>query len=169
MRTADEFWSKVTKGPGCWLWTGTTNAWGYGTLRWHDRRENAHRVAFELATGEAPGRRSILHSCDTRPCVRPTHLRAGTQSENIREMWARGRAICRLPRRAGEAHYAARLTDRDVAEIRASAASGTSRQALATRFRVAKNYVDMLVAGSRRPAKVVTVVVNPSREAVDRS
>ena len=36
---------------------------------------------------------NVLHSCDNPSCVRPSHLRIGTQHENIMEMAARGRGI----------------------------------------------------------------------------
>lgn len=51
----------------------------------------AHRVSYELHHGPIPQGALILHSCDNPGCVNPAHLRAGTQSENILEAFAKGR------------------------------------------------------------------------------
>lgn len=72
---------------GCWIWTmGLTGA-GYG----HCGLDLAHRVSYRLYKGDIPKGKFILHSCDVRCCVNPAHLRAGNQSENIRDAVKRGR------------------------------------------------------------------------------
>lgn len=94
----DRFWEKVQKTEGCWLWTGTQNGRGYGSI--HDgRRETrrtlkAHRVSYELAHGvEVPSTLEVMHSCDNRLCVNPDHLSVGTKADNMRDMSAKGR-VC---------------------------------------------------------------------------
>lgn len=85
---------KVLNEP-CLLWTGRLGHNGYGrkqlcvngrTIRWR-----VHRLAWVLARGPIPGGLLVLHSCDNRACYRLSHLRLGTQSENIREMDSKGR------------------------------------------------------------------------------
>jgi hypothetical protein len=85
------FWARVDKGGECWTWTkGCTK--GYGTFRENGRLVYAHRRSFELATGETlTPDVEVLHSCDNPPCVRPDHLRRGTQADNMRDMSERGR------------------------------------------------------------------------------
>jgi len=61
---------------------------GYGRVGPGERL--AHCIAFELAGGVLPNRQVVLHSCDNKGCIEPRHLRAGTQSENIREAFERG-------------------------------------------------------------------------------
>lgn len=57
---------------------------------------------------------SILHFCDNERCINPNHLREGTQRDNIQDMVSRGRANpCK-----GESHKKARLTDKEVYEIK---------------------------------------------------
>lgn len=88
------FWAKVRKGDGCWLWTGSTNTRGYGQIGAGGSTRvplMAHRVSYELHFGPLPVGAYVLHECDTPACVRPDHLRAGTQSENMNECKARGR------------------------------------------------------------------------------
>jgi hypothetical protein len=80
------FWAKVDKGDGtgCWLWTGTRWAKGYGQVRHQNRRLLAHRVAYELLVGPIPDGYQIDHLCRVTRCVRPDHLEPVTPLENAR-------------------------------------------------------------------------------------
>ena len=78
------FWSKVEKTESCWLWTGPTDE-GYG--RFFTQRERggrAHRWSYEHHVGPIPDGLQIDHLCRVRRCVRPDHLEAVTQTENVR-------------------------------------------------------------------------------------
>lgn len=80
----------------CWTWTGHRNHCGYGVLH----NVMAHRISFEIRHGRIPhihghGSAHILHECDNPSCVNPSHLRAGTRSENIQEAVSRGRHVGR--------------------------------------------------------------------------
>lgn len=90
-------WSKVpVRGDGCWEFAGAKSHKGYGQLPiWRDGRSiprSAHRLSWELANGPIPAGMSVLHRCDNPPCVRPDHLFLGTQSDNMQDMVAKGRA-----------------------------------------------------------------------------
>jgi len=66
------FWSKVDKGPDCWLWTASTFRTGRGQFRVGGRTRQAHRVAWELTYGTPPA--GLLRSrCGNLRCVRPDH------------------------------------------------------------------------------------------------
>lgn len=91
-------WAKVDRsaGPdGCWPFTGSTMHNGYGHLGGEGGRGAptlaAHRVAYEDAVGPIPAGMYVLHTCDNRPCCNPAHLWIGTQGDNLRDMWAKGR------------------------------------------------------------------------------
>jgi hypothetical protein len=121
---AAAFWSKVSYGaPGeCWLWMGAKNVDGYGKIRIGARaagkQESAHRLAYRLAKPFMYNPAlHVLHTCDNPTCCRPSHLFQGTQADNNRDMYAKGRAV--NPR--GEAKINAKLTTEQVLAIRADA------------------------------------------------
>ena len=80
---------------GCWLWTAHLNDKGYGKAivgGWRGRRcVRAHRRSYEVFVGPIPDGLNVLHRCDTPSCVNPAHLTVGTQSENVKQGWDRGR------------------------------------------------------------------------------
>lgn len=89
----DRFMEKVVKTDGCWLWTGTVRGDGYGHFGGGRKgvKTGAHRAAYELMVGPIPAGAQINHQCDIKLCVRPEHLRVGTQADNVAETVQRGR------------------------------------------------------------------------------
>jgi hypothetical protein len=66
-----------------------------------------------------------LHKCDNPACVNPDHLFAGTQLDNVRDMWAKGRASP-PPIHIGEKNPSAKLTAATVALMRRDFLAGMS-------------------------------------------
>ena len=101
---AERFWKKVdrdgpisvTAGGQCWVWTGHCDRNGYGMALPDNtgrRRAVAHRVAWQLSRTDIPDGLYVCHRCDHPPCVNPAHLFLGTQSDNLRDMAAKGRGF----------------------------------------------------------------------------
>lgn len=135
----EQFWGRVSKTDGCWLWTGRLGRTGYG--RFKPSPEGlvlVHRFSWQMHNGPVPDDLRVLHRCDVRNCVRPDHLFLGTQADNVHDMHAKGRARKhRGPSRyKGEKNHLAKLTDADVLEIRRRAAEGAVLGEMARRYGV---------------------------------
>ena len=120
------FWAKVRRSSGCWEWTASCAAKGYGqlVLKLSDgsqKRWLAHRLSWVLHFGEiplGPGYHGtcVLHRCDNPKCVKPAHLFLGTNADNVHDMMVKGRMS--LKRATGEAHGSAKLNAQQVLSIR---------------------------------------------------
>lgn len=120
---------------GCHEWIGTLMPNGYGQVHLSGRTAYAHRVAWELAFGTIPRGMFVLHSCDNRKCVNPTHLWLGSFQDNMDDM------TNKLRHAHGARNGHAKLTVKHVRAIRA--ASGT-HQAISQRFGVTQPLVSMI-------------------------
>lgn len=98
-------------------------------------RTSLHRIVMADVYGWAALQgKVVMHLCDNPPCYRLGHLRVVTQADNARDMWAKGRA--RPACRKGSANSRSKLSDEDVATVRAELAAGVPGLQLARRFGV---------------------------------
>jgi hypothetical protein len=86
-----KFWTNVDTSGECWVWTGSKSHSGYGLFYVAGGMYLAHRLAWEMTNDAKLGTLLACHHCDNPPCVRPDHLFAGTNSDNMRDMFAKGR------------------------------------------------------------------------------
>jgi hypothetical protein len=115
---------------------------GYGRFRYSPERRGmqAHRVSLILTCGyEIPGAH-VLHSnsCHSRGCVEPTHLRWGTNAENMADRMVRGGYLENK-----------KLTREQVAEIKSLLRrGGRSRSSIAREYGVCHETVDRIFHGT---------------------
>lgn len=124
----------------CWPWTGGKRRRGYGVFSLNGKSVVAHRLAYELSTGEDPGALIVCHRCDNPPCCNPAHLFLGSYADNVRDMLDKGRA--RPPR--GEAHHGAKLDESVVREIRQRRAAGEKLVDLAREFGIGDSRLSVI-------------------------
>lgn len=140
----ERYWDKVYPCPltGCWLWGGAEHdKLPYGLWRVERRTHRAHVSAFVAAGGIVTADRPhVLHSCDQPSCVRPDHLRAGTQADNVDDARQRGR----LP-----VGTSSSLTAAQVVELRQRYADQTPVAVLAQDYDISPASVSLIARGLR--------------------
>jgi hypothetical protein len=153
------FWTKVRFGLGCWEWQGARDRDGYGWFKHRKRMLYAHRFAWAISNGQRAGSLQVLHDCDNPSCVRPGHLRLGTNLDNRFDAQRKGRLAtgdrngARLhPERLrrGDAHGTSKISDAAVREIRHRYARGEKQQALADEFGISNQQVSNIIRGASR-------------------
>lgn len=106
-----KFWSRVNFSDGCWEWTAGRSKNGYGSITvWKRQVEASHRISWMMHRGD-PGNLYVLHKCDNKRCVRPSHLFLGTHDDNMRDRSKKGRDL------RGESHPSSKLTLLDIHNI----------------------------------------------------
>ena len=153
------FWQKVTKGNPdvCWEWNSNRSYNGYGRFRMPAGWYGAHRIAYTLTKGLIAKDALVLHTCDNPGCVNPGHLWLGNQTDNMADMFKKGRGRRamgkdngaythpeKMPR--GEDHGSSKLKPRQVQEIRRLYATGSYKQRdLAVQYSVTQSLVSNIL------------------------
>ena len=133
------FWAKVDKSGDCWEWIGY-KAGDYGVMYIDGKAIGAHRMSYQLHSGEIPNGYFICHKCDNPGCVNPDHLFAGTQADNMRDKAEKGRAA----RHLGPKHPMSKLTKEQCLEIRQSS---ERKKVLCERYGVSRETIRVVQRG----------------------
>jgi HNH endonuclease len=111
----------------CWEWTGAQSD-GYGLIRLYGKALFVHRLVAELHYGEPPHNAVVMHICDNPPCIRPDHLKYGTQLQNMQDADKKDR------RHRGSRMKNAKLNEELVAILRTRVANGESQVSLGAEY-----------------------------------
>lgn len=133
-----KFWGNIEKQGECWIWTGAKDKDGYGWIYLYGRQERAHRFSYMLHCGSIEKGVFVCHHCDTPACCNPEHLYAGTRQDNADD------AINRNLYRRGEKHGRAKLTVKEVKEIRSKADDYTQNE-LAAEYGVSRPAISKII------------------------
>jgi len=135
LRQIEHFWDRVNqKGSDeCWDWIAYCLKSGYGWLRINNINYLAHRVAYHLTYGGLS--QHLCHKCDNPSCCNPNHLFEGSHKNNAEDMVAKGRSS------RGQNHARAKLTEKDVFQIRSSNKTNAEE---AERFRISRPQISRI-------------------------
>jgi hypothetical protein len=141
-----ELYDKRSIQPGelktpCWLWTGWRNKRGYGVMGFRNKPWRVNRLSWLLHKGKIPPGKEICHRCNAPSCFRPSHLFAGTHLQNMQQAFRQNR----IPIKKGEKSGLAKLTDKDVIEIRRRYIPNSNcRSLLAKQFSVSDDTIYLI-------------------------
>lgn len=113
---------------GCWIWRNANKKTGYGILNYHGQAISAHRYSYTIFKGPIPKKYEVCHTCDVRNCVNPEHLFLGTKSDNMQD------CLNKKKFSNGEKHYAAKITEENVKQIRLRRSMGEKIKNIANDF-----------------------------------
>lgn len=144
----------VDKRTSCWNWLGALNNHGYGVIggvlngrRYVPKGTNmlAHRVSWIIHFGDIPESEGahgmvVMHKCDNRKCVNPSHLMLGRQFDNVQDMIAKGRKVSGVP--SGVNHWNSVIKSHDDISLICSTKGKT--KALAEKFGVCESTIQRL-------------------------
>lgn len=106
----------------------------------------AHRVVYAYFFGTIPDGHTINHENGIKHDNRPGNLKPMTIAENIQHGFQTG--LMKPP--AGEQHYAMRISDQAVSDIRCRYAQGESTKTLADEYHITTSYIGRIVKGKDR-------------------
>ena len=85
------FWDKVDTSGDCWEWIASCDSNGYGHMFVNEHIRQSHRLSWEISNGKIPDGMYVCHHCDNPKCVNPSHLFLGSNGDNVRDAFNKGR------------------------------------------------------------------------------
>lgn len=129
----------------CWIWIKSRNNKGYGQIGVFGKTMSAHRLCYALVFGTFPKKLHVCHICDNPACINPFHLFLGTQSDNLKDAFRKGKMHPPINCLRNEKYAGSKITLSEVKEIRK--AKGKTQRQLAAQYRISRNHVGAIRRG----------------------
>lgn len=130
----------VTKGEDqCWEYFGHKDTAGYGQIWYQGRLQMVSRVLYEHYYGPFDDSLLVCHKCDNPACVNHKHLFIGTKQDNATDRNNKNRQA------KGETHSKAKLTEKQVLEIRFKYLIGLSVMDLSKEYKVTHQNINSII------------------------
>lgn len=133
----------------CWIWNGTIDHKGYGSLYGGAKRVRAHRYSYTIANpAQSIDGYYVCHKCDNPLCVNPKHLFLGTAKDNYDDMFVKGRSKLReriTP--LGEDNPNSKITNQIVEKVLSLSQDGYSGRAIAKVLELGSTTVSNILDG----------------------
>lgn len=126
------FWLRVVKTADCWLWTAHIAKDGYGRFKDAYKEIYPHRFSWIVHFGAVPDGLDVLHKCDVRHCINPSHLFLGTDADNVADRVAKGRN----GDTKGEKNSQAKMTSEKVIAMRLDRQTGLTWELLSKKYNI---------------------------------
>lgn len=133
------FHEKIDFSGECHEWQAQADSDGYGLFHICGGKKRAHRVAYYIQHSELP--EVVRHTCDNPSCVKPEHLKGGTQEDNIADRQAKDRQA------KGGHNGRSKLDEKTVLDCRKRHREGASIRGLAREHQVDRNTMRAALRG----------------------
>jgi len=130
----------------CIDWPFARKPDGYGMVLYEGRTHNAHRIAALLHVPNPDNKPNALHApkiCNRRICVSPSHIRWGSQAENIADKHLDGT----FPK--GELSANAKLTNKQAKYIYSLKGGNLTQMQIAKMFGVSRDTISGIWLGKQ--------------------
>lgn len=122
---------------GCWNWIRSVGFHGYGQIKIRGRNYSCHRIIWTIFKGKIPKGLFVLHRCDNRKCINPTHLFLGTNADNMRDAAQKNR-------------FVHKLEIAEVSEVRRLSKEGFKQVRIASILGICQGHVSKILNRKRR-------------------
>lgn len=127
----------------CIKFGGSKDYSGYGLKRKEGKLYRAHRLAWIEQNGDIPDGLFVCHKCDNPSCVNVNHLFLGTNSDNMKDMYKKGRGNNYF-----KLHNPNRKINQTIAnKIKELRKLGITQQEIATTYGVDRSLVSQIDRG----------------------
>ena len=127
----------------CIIHPGAPGSDGYTVINIDGKAYRANRHAWKEAYGKIPDGLHVLHKCDVRRCINPEHLFLGTNADNVQDRVLKNRSY----RPKGELNIKAKLSSKEVSEIRSFPRFYGYRKILSSQYGISAATIADIISG----------------------